>query len=248
MAQIAESGHAKNVANFDDLLSFVQGYGESYNPTREALKLLAMQAVSKNGKDAIAAVNAALPAYTKSVATREAAFDPISKLVTRVMNFLKSIASTDHIHENALTYARKIQGRRAVARRTEEQKQADAAAGTEVLEKSASQMSYNNRLDNFDKLIQLLSSVEQYAPNEADLKVTSLSTLYADLMKKNSEVIAATTPLSNARIARDTILYKNDTGLVDLALDAKSYIKAVFGASSPQYKQVSKLTFRKVRK
>lgn len=248
MTKTFESGHAKNVANFDEFLSYVQGYGESYNPTREALKLLAMQAASKNSKAAIDAVNAALPAYTKAVAAREVAFGPVSKLVTRVMNFLKSIASTDHIHENALTYARKIQGRRAVAKRTEQQIQADAAAGTEVIEKSASQMSYDNRLDNFDKFIKLLSSFDQYAPNEADLKVASLSALYADLMKKNSEVIAASTPLSNARIARDTVLYKDDSGLVDIALDAKAYIKAVFGASSPQYKQVSKLTFRKVRK
>lgn len=245
MTKTFESGHAKNVANLDELISFIQGYGESYNPSREALKLSAMQAVSKNSKNAITAVNMALPTYSKAVASREAAFEPVNKLVTRIMNFIKSIASTDHIHENALTFARKIQGRRATAKRTQEQIQADVAAGKEVVEKSASQMSYDNRLDNFDKLIKLLASVEQYAPNEADLKVSSLSSLYADLMKKNSEVIATTTPLSNARIARDEILYKKDTGLVDIALDSKAYIKAVFGASSPQFRQVSKLIFRK---
>ncbi len=245
MTQISESGHAKNVANFVDLTSIVKGYGEKFNPTREALKLLALLVVLTNSKKAIEAVNAALPAYTRAVAAREAAFAPLSKLITRILNSLKSLATIDHIHENALTFARKIQGKRASAKRTEEQIKADADAGKELIEKSASQMSYDNRLDNLDKLIQLLSSVEQYAPNEADLKVVSLSALYADLMLKNTAVISAANPLSNARISRNEVLYKADTGLVDIALSTKAYIKSIYGATSPQFKQVSKLSFKK---
>ena len=244
MTQISESGHAKIVANFEELTTTVKGYGEGYNPTREALKLLILLAVLSDSKKAIEAVNAALPAYTRAVAAREAAFSPLSKLVTRITNSLKSVASTDQIHENALTYARKIQGKRATAKRSQEQIEADAAAGIELLGKSASQMSYDNRLDNFDKLIKLLSSVEEYAPNEADLKTASLSSLYADLMQKNSAVKSAANPLSNARILRDEVLYKDGTGLVDIALDVKAYVKSVYGASSPKYKQVSRLSFK----
>jgi hypothetical protein len=244
MTKTSESGHSKNVANFGDLTSVVKGYGEKFNPTREALKLLALLVVLTNSKKAIEAVNAALPAYTRAVAARETAFMPLSKLITRIMNSLKSLASTDHIHENALTFARKIQGKRATAKRTEEQIKADVDAGKELIEKSASQMSYDSRLDNLDKLIKFLSSVVEYAPNEADLKVESLSSLYADLMLKNTAVKTAANPLSNARISRDEVLYKADTGLVDIALSTKAYIKSIYGASSPQYKQVSKLKFK----
>lgn len=245
MTKTFESGHAKNVANLDELISFVEGYGESFNPSREVLKLESLKLISKNGKNSIDAVNASLPVYTRAVAAREAAFLPLSKLVTRVMNSVKAISSTDHIYDNALTYSRKIQGKRATAKRTQEQIEADAAAGKELNEKSASQMSYDNRLDNLDKLIKLLSNVEEYAPNEADLKIVSLSSVYADLMLKNSAVIAAATPLSNARISRDVVLYKEGTGLIDIALSTKAYIKSVYGPSSPQFKQVSKLTFKK---
>ena len=37
--------------------------------------------------------------------------------------------------------------------------------------------------------------------------------------------------------------YNENTGLVDVALDSKTYIKSIFGATSPQYKQISKLRF-----
>ena len=43
---------------------------------------------------------------------------------------------------------------------------------------------------------------------------------------------------------RNKILYEENTGLVDIALDSKTYIKSVFGSTSPQYKQVSKLYFK----
>ena len=39
---------------------------------------------------------------------------------------------------------------------------------------------------------------------------------------KNTAVITATTPLINARIARNTVLYATGTGLVDTAGDVKS--------------------------
>jgi hypothetical protein len=104
-------------------------------------------------------------------------------------------------------------------------------------------MSYDSRLENLDKLIALLTSVELYNPNEEELKVTSLTALYNDLKAKNTDVVTATIQLSNARISRNDVLYKPLTGLVDIAFDTKIYIKSVFGASSPQFKQVSKLNF-----
>ena len=75
----------------------------------------------------------------------------------------------------------------------------------------------------------------------------ALTTYYNDLKAKNAAVIAASAPLSNARITRNDIMYKDTTGLCDIAIDVKSYIKSLYGASSPQYKQISSLKFTKVR-
>ena len=146
--------------------------------------------------------------------------------------------------ESAQTIIRKIQGKRATAKKTDEEKQALAAEGKVVKESSSSQMSFDSRLDSFDKLIKLLTSVTLYAPNEAELKVATLTALYTDFKTKNAAVVNANTALSNARILRNDLMYKPNTGLVDVALDTKSYIKSVYGSSSPQYKQVSKLAFK----
>ena len=98
-----------------------------------------------------------------------------------------------------------------------------------------------------DKLVQLLTSIAAYTPNEADLKPAALSALFADMKTKNAAVLAASTPLNNLRIARNALLYTPGTGLVDIAHDTKKYVKSIYGPTSAQYKQVSPIKFTKIK-
>ena len=244
MAATSETGHAKNVANFETLISFIIPYGTAYNPSRETIKIPALTAILTEAKASLNALNTVQPNYSNAVAAREVAFEPISKLITRVNNALKASDTTSQVDENAKTIVRKLQGTRASAKISTEEKATLLAEGKEQNQISASQMSFDSRIENMDKFIKLLTSVPQYAPNEEDLKVSTLTTIFNNLIAKNSAVLAATVPVSNARIARNEILYKENTGLVDTAADVKTYIKSVFGASSPQYKQISNLAFK----
>ncbi len=244
MTSTSETGHAKNVANFETLITAITAYGRDYNPSKESIKLTALQTLLANSKASLNAVNVAHSAYSNAVAARESAFQPFSKLITRVNSALKASDTTEQVDESALTIVRKLQGRRASTKLTEEEIKALEAEGKEVNQISASQQSYDSKLENFDKLIMLLSSVPLYNPNEEDLKITSLTALYNELKTRNTDVLTATIQLSNARISRNEILYKTATGLVDIAYDTKMYIKSIFGATSPYYKQISKLEFK----
>ncbi len=243
MASTSETGHAKNVANYEKLIADITALGTAYNPSKANLKLAALNTQLTAAKAAITAVNSAEPAYKNAVSARDVSFSTISKLITRVNNALKASDTTEQVDESAMTLVRKLQGRRATPKKTEEQKKVAADAGKEIVEISSSQMSFDSRLDNFDKLIKLLTSVTAYAPNEADLKVTALTTVYNDLKAKNTAVTTAEAPLTNARIARNDVLYKANIGVVDTSVDVKSYIKSVYGATSPQYKAISGLKF-----
>jgi len=247
MSSQTETGHAKNVANFENLITNVSGFGQAYNPSKESIKLSALNTLLASAKSSINMVNSAEPAYKNAVSAREVAFAPFGKLITRVNNSLKASNSSSQVDDSAMTLVRKLQGRRATPKLTDEEKKAAEAEGKEVNQISASQMSYDSRLDNFDKLIKLLTSEPEYSPNEADLKIESLTTLYNDLSSKNTAVINATVPLNNARISRNNELYTTLTGVVDISADVKMYVKSVFGATSPQYKAISKLEFKSVK-
>jgi hypothetical protein len=244
MAKNYETGHAKNVANFETLISFITGYGADYNPSKAAIHLKNLQTQAKNAKDTLDVINSLLPAYSKAVALREITFEPVKRLSTKILNSLKATDAPKQIIENAETNHRKLQGTRASAKLSEAEKQTLLAEGKVVNQISASQLSYDNVLDNFDKQIKLLASIPEYIPNETELKITSLTGLYNDLKTKNASVVSQTTPLSNSRIARNEIMYNKEIGMVATAFDAKVYVKSVFGPSSPQYKQISGLLIK----
>ena len=243
MTNTSETGHAKNVTNLESLITSIIALETSYNPSRDSIKLTSLQTLLTASTESLNAVNIAQAAYSNAVAARKVAFEPFSKLITRVMNSLKASGASTQVVQSARTIVRKLQGRRASAKITEEEKKALEAEVKEVNQISASQMSFDNRIENFDRLIMLLSSIPLYNPNEAELKVETLKALHNQLKEKNTEVILPIVQLSNSRIARNKILYSENTGLVDVALDSKTYIKSIFGATSPQYKQISKLRF-----
>ena len=62
MASVSETGHAKNVANLQDLISFVTGYGATYNPTKNALKLPQLTALATASQTSLADVITKNPA------------------------------------------------------------------------------------------------------------------------------------------------------------------------------------------
>ena len=247
MASKSESGHAKNVANFDELILFIISYGATYNPSKTAIQLASLQALSAEAKAAIEKVNSALANYGNAVAARAVAFDPLSEFVTRVMNALVATDASEQVEASVKSLVRKIKGKRATAKKTEEEKQAAAVNGESTKEISTSQMSFDSRLANLGKLITLLASISEYAPNEEELSIPGLNTFHDTLKAKNADAVATISPLSNARIARNELLYAEKTGLFDTVKDAKAYVKSVYGASSPQYKQVSKLKFKKYK-
>lgn len=237
---IIETGHAKNVANFEDLISFVTAYGTAYNPTKAAIKIAALNTLLTQAKSDIANVTTKNVAYNNSVNARVTLFEPLRALSTRLVQALSSTDASVELINDAKSINRKLQGKRAKA--VEAQTDPNAPAPNTI---SASQQSYDQLIEHFNKLIELLKSETTYTPNETDLKIVTLTAQLALLKSTNTNVTGAYTNISNARIARDKTLYKTKTGLHDIATDVKNYVKSLYGFSSPEYKQLSKIKFKK---
>jgi hypothetical protein len=50
MSSNSETGHAKNVANFEDLIAYCTGYGTIYNPSRASSKITALNTLLTNAQ------------------------------------------------------------------------------------------------------------------------------------------------------------------------------------------------------
>ena len=68
------------------------------------------------------------------------------------------------------------------------------------------------------------------------------------LIARNSDVDNAYTKVSNSRLKRDKTLYAPETGLVEVAAEVKKYVLSLYGASSPEYKQIKGIAFKRNKK
>ena len=256
MPSTSETGHAKNVANFETLISFCTGYGATYNPSRDALKLANLQTLLTAAKAAILDCKAKETAFDNATDARKESFATLKALGTRIVNALSVSGVADSVVEGARTINRKLQGQRANGSAPAE---AVATGGTSSTPTTAglppsgepkgaassSQQSYDNLVEHFNGLIELVASHAEYNPNETELKVATLQTYLGELRMANTTVLNANTAWSNSRMSRDNTLYADTTGLVDIALDVKAYVKSVFNATSPQYGQISGIEFKR---
>ena len=243
MKSSSNKGHVNNVYSLNALIASVSTLGEAYNPSINLIKLPAMQETSAISGEVVAINTNAFSVWKTAVTTRDLAFKPLSRLVTRAMNFLKATGVEKHVYDQVNTVARKIKGQRASKRNKPEPPVDGTEPEPTPKQISASQMSFDSRISNLAIWTQLLSAIPEYNPNEADLTIESFSILHDDLAVKDNDYYAAEAALDSSRIARNQVLYTPSTGLCDVGRTSKNYVKAVFGASSPQFKQISKIRF-----
>ena len=240
MASTSEVGHAKNVANFQDLIEFVTGYGATYNPSKSSLKLAQLVALKATAETKLTDVISKNTNYNNKVNERMVAFSNLKSLSTRLVNALQTTDATTQTVNDAKTFNRKMQGKKASATQTPTDPNAPAPATI-----STSQQSYDQLIQHLTGLKSVLEEEPSYTPNETELQVATIDAKIADLTAKNTAVSTAYTNISNSRISRNETLYTSDNGIFETASEVKKYIKSVFGASSPQYNQVSGIKFSK---
>lgn len=206
-----EKGHAKNIANFAQVITILNSLGTLYNPSNALVKLPALNAAYGDAVSAQADTDDTNAAETVAVNERSAAFEPLAKLVTRISNAAAANIGDQLFLDDVAAIVRKLQGRRA-------EKPEDDPATPDVDESKAvnsvSQMSFDNRIQNFAELIALLKTNEEYAPNETALKTNALEDYLSELRLKNTAAQNAETSARKQRTARNESLYNDASDLL----------------------------------
>lgn len=242
----SETGHLKNVTHLEDLISFCTSFGTLYNPSNPMLTIESLKIKQQESKDALSGFTTNRTKLNASIDMRRIEFDDLKSRATRAYNNF-SVSGVDNlIVLNAKTHLNKLQGYKK--RKPETPVSEDAATEAKEVKKiSTSQQSYDRQIDHFASMIEVFTQSGTHNPNEADLTLPALNTKTSKLKEVNTTVINDFTSFSNGLIHRNDVLYNPLTGVVNTALMVKKYVKSVFGANSPQYKQVNSIEFRNKR-
>jgi hypothetical protein len=163
---------------------------------------------------------------------REIAFEPIDKLVTRVNASVQQLNEPKQTFNDIQAIVSKIHGAAAKIKAAIDAKKANSNDPTPVDDPSAepvdpistSQQSYDSIQSNVDTLIKRLQQIPTYLPNEAG---------------------SAEIALSKARNQRNLTFYAPQTGLYDISIKIKKYLKSNSATQNAAYKDATKLSFVK---
>jgi len=269
MTSTSETGHAKNVANFKLLIEHLGTHGAQYSPSNPAIALTALQQKYDQAAAAMKSHRTVKVTYDDATNAREIHFKDIRSLATRIVNALEASGASAQKVKDAKTIVRKIRGERAPGKSTmqptkpqpisptdpvipsgaEGQNGVEGQNGTKEQNTiSASQLSFDQRAENFAKLIEVIQSEPLYNPTEPDLKVTTLQTYNDQLLQSTGTVAGKIAAYSASINHRDQELYATDTGLPDLTRDIKAYVKSVYGSASQQYKAINAIRIQQIKR
>jgi len=236
MSSTSEVGHAKNVANLQKLTEQVTVY-TLYNPPIENLTVTSLQALYTTASTKLTEVEDKRLANKNAIALRQIAFEKLKPTCTKIINHLDILGITEGILDQAKSLNRVIQGGQKKTTTPPDEN------GNPAPTVSTSRQSYTQMAENFGILLQLLATIPTYNPNEDDLKLTNLTTYQSSLMSATQSVDQTEAELNIKLIERDNILYADGTGLYSIAQNVKKYVKSLYGATSPEYANVSNIEF-----
>ncbi len=245
MASNSETGHAKNVSNFLTTINACTGFGATYQPFEDRLKLPALNTQYTACAAAQSAVKDPLAEYNRIVSERQELFGMVDGLTTRTINMFLLTQALPNVKKSVQTIAKKIRGSNSKPKSDTPPPPGETPEDTAH---STSQRSFVMRADNFETFISFLSAEPTYSPAETDLQVASLETVLTQMRSLTDDVDVAYQALRTVRTNRNKLLYARGGGLIDTALDIKKYLKAAFGARSANYKQISGLKFVRIAK
>lgn len=238
MASTSETGHNKNVANFSTAYQILEEMGSLYNPSNAKIQLINLSPIRSSLQNVITELNNKKPIYKNAVSAREIAIKPLGKLMTKSLNYTKSLDISIIEKENVANQVKKIRGDR-------KPKAVNPDTTTDSI--STSQMSYDSRIANLDTYTTQLASHPEYAPNEAEIQIANLQALHSNLVTLSQAVNAAGSALITARVNRNNILYNNETNVIQLIKDIKAYLKSLGDAGKPYYNAIVKLQFKEAK-
>ena len=236
MTTYSETGNAKNTANLRKLITACQGYGAKYNPARTELTITALLVQADSCDSALQIVRDAVQAEKDAISNRNLTFKALGKLATRIINGLAAYNSPANVLDNARSLVTQLSGKRVGKAKVNKD-------GADTATISVSKMSYDMRVDTFDKLVALVATQATYTPNEVEMQLTALRAHAQNLRDLNQATLDAQNVVQNARINRDKLMYSDAGCLFDIASNVKNYVKYLYGATSPEFKQIRGINF-----
>ena len=238
-----ETGHAKNVANFENATIIVAGLGAGYSPNQPLIQLAALQTK-------LAAAKAVLDQVNTSEADKKIKTDEVQAEFEGLDKYAVNIKRTAEVELNDPDFTANLQS--IVNRFTSSSRKTgvpDDPLTPDIDESrtklSTAQRSRDNQVAHLADMLALLQTRADYNPDDMQYKIETIEAKIASLTAKNNAAKTAEAVFGNELDARDAVLYDEETGITKLVKLIKIQLALKPGKESAAYQQINALEFRK---
>jgi hypothetical protein len=242
MASTYETGHAKNIDNFKILISAATQLGTIYNPAPSLIKLISLNALLAQAENSSEILAQARRNFDEATNSRAALFEPLANKASRIVATVELSGVEARTVDNAKSLLKKIQGTRASPKSVAVANDATTPPKATI---STAQLSYANQLAHFTLLVGQAVGLAAYSTNEPDLQPNGLNAYLVELNTAHNRVIDTENAHSLALTTRNSSLYADNTGLVDVSLAVKKYVKTLNIPDNQLVKTILSLEFRR---
>ncbi len=222
---MAETGHAKNVENWQKMIAACTGFGGDYKPSNANLTVGGMTTLLTEVDTEMDGVQTSIVPWKNKVADRENIYTGVRPRTTQILAAFKACGAAANKVDNMKTYQRQVHGARAKAKPVDDPN----TPGDESKGNSVSHQSYVQIAEAFGQMVALMTAEPLYTPNEANLTVATNTTLLADMEAANDDVINAVPTWKNSMASRNARLYDD----ADSVFERQKLVKALNHSTVP---------------
>lgn len=113
---MAETGHAKNVENWQKMIAACTGFGGVYKPSNANLEVASMSTLHTDVDTLMDGVQTSIVPWKNKVADRENIYTGVRPRTTQMLAAFKACGAAANKVDNMKTYQRQVHGARAKAK------------------------------------------------------------------------------------------------------------------------------------
>lgn len=234
-----ETGHAKNLSNFDEMLVNIRIIGSDFTPPNTQIQGASLTAGFNASRAAQDDLTKKEQLARGPVKDRENLFRQLKRVVMRSVKYYRSCG----------TELNKVEAAEGLAARILDTSRVRylADGNPDPTWRSNSQQSYVMLAENFGRLIEYYKGDTKYNPTSGGIALGDMDAMHADMRTMNTNLAPIVAEVDQARALRNKLMY-SESGIITLTKLVKEYCESLDESHAFTAKTIRRIPFTKLKK
>jgi chromosome segregation ATPase len=239
------SGHAANIAAFDELITSLESNNAYYKPSGDQLSITELKDRLNAAKSCLTKVSDVSMEYKTMQQKRNGLFEDARSRIDRLMPAYLACDPSDDQIMVMKNLAKRYKGIRISKKPVSSSGENGTNDNPRI--RSHAQTGFIDRIEHIRQMIDFLEKQNNYHTNIDLLQLNKLSAFLLELETVHHETSEKEMQLAKAREERNRLLYQQEDCIYDLFQQIKNNLKAALGKKDPFFSRIAKLKFKKIR-